>query len=247
MTTATTDITVELGGELVHAEVVRSSRARVTRIQVSPDRLVRVVVPDGADDSFARDALLSKRAWVARKLRAVAEVRSAPAALGLDAPGVVWVSGRAVPVVLGAARFAREHNGVLLAPAGPRGIDAVRRWYRRRARHYLRELVTVEGVHLGCRPTRVVVRDQRTRWGSCSPRGTISLNWRLFLAPECVARYVVVHELVHLDIPNHSKAFWRALAVACPSWQEHAAWLRTHGEELRGYRAHSVASMPPAA
>jgi predicted metal-dependent hydrolase len=233
---ATTDITVDLGGELVWAEVVRSDRARVTRIQVGRDRPLRVVVPAGASDEFARDALLSKRSWLTRKLRAVEQARSAPPALGLDTSGVVWVAGRALPVVAAGGRFAREHDGALLIPAGDQGANAVRRWYRRRAGSYLRELVAQEAARLGRSPTRVVVRDQRTRWGSCAASRTISLNWRLLLMPEAVARYVVVHELLHLDVPNHSKAFWRKLSAAYPGWQKQAAWLREHGDEVRRYQ-----------
>lgn len=235
MTPMTTDITVSLGDELVRAEVVRSPRVRVTRIQVGPDRPLRVVVPEGASDEFARDALLTKRDWVASKLRAVEELR-ANAELGLDRPGVVWVAGEPLPVVPEEVRYAREHDGVLLVPAGPHADEALRRWYRRRARSYLRQLVAEEAARLGCSPARVVVRDQRTRWGSCSARRAISLNWRLLLAPEEVARYVVVHELVHLNIANHSKAFWRTLATVCPAWEKQAAWLRRHGDELRRYR-----------
>jgi predicted metal-dependent hydrolase len=156
--------------------------------------------------------------------------------LGLDTPGVVWVAGHARPVVEADVPFGRERDGALLVPAGDDGRDAVRRWYRRRARAYLRELVAEEAARLGRAPGRVVVRNQRTRWGSCSASGTVSLNWRLLLVPEAVGRYVVVHELIHLDMPNHSKAFWRALAAAYPDWRTQADWLGEHGDEVRRYQ-----------
>jgi predicted metal-dependent hydrolase len=82
----------------------------------------------------------------------------------------------------------------------------------------------------------VAIRDQKTRWGSCAASGTVSLNWRLLLVPEEVARYVTAHELIHLDVPNHSKAFWRALSAACPDWRAHSEWLRVHGDEIRRYQ-----------
>jgi predicted metal-dependent hydrolase len=136
-----------------------------------------------------------------------------------------------------AVRFASERDGVLLVPQDPQLADgALLRWYRRKARAYLRELVAEEAKRLSAQPARVIVGDQRTRWGSCSARGTISLNWRLLLAPEAVARYVAVHELTHIKVPNHSKAFWRALAVAIPGWEPQAAWLQEHGNELRRYQ-----------
>lgn len=84
----------------------------------------------------------------------------------------------------------------------------------------------------GLTVTRVSIRNQRSRWGSCSSRGTIALNWRLVLMPPSVSDYVILHELMHLRQPNHSRAFWREVALVCPDWREAEAWLRTHGRGL---------------
>ena len=81
-----------------------------------------------------------------------------------------------------------------------------------------------------------VFRDQRTRWGSCSSRGTLSFNWRLALAPLEVLDYVVVHELCHLREANHSPRFWRLVGERRPGWREQRAWLREHGAELLAFR-----------
>lgn len=80
--------------------------------------------------------------------------------------------------------------------------------------------------------TRITIRDQKTRWGSCSARGTLSFNWRLMLAPPAVLDYVVVHELSHLTHMNHSKAFWSLVESACPDYRTHRKWLKEHGQEL---------------
>ena len=80
-------------------------------------------------------------------------------------------------------------------------------------------VVEDEAPALGVSCRRVEIRDQRTRWGSCSPRGTLSFNWRLVLAPFEVLDYVVVHELCHLREPNHSPRFWRLVATRRPGWQ----------------------------
>jgi predicted metal-dependent hydrolase len=226
-------IEVELpDGEVVVAEVRRSPRVRVTRIQVAADRPLRVVVPDGASDEFAADAVRNKANWVKTKLRLVEQTREAVGALGLSQPGVVWRAGRTMPVTLTDAAKAHVDNGVLHVPAKDADV-ALRRWYRNEAKEYLRDLVTHEAHRLGLKPSAVVIRDQKTRWGSCSSAGTISLNWRLLLAPEEVARYVVVHELVHLRHPNHSKSFWRTLASSFRDWRTQSEWLRRHGYELR--------------
>jgi len=108
------------------------------------------------------------------------------------------------------------------------------------AQHAARELAGMvadeEAAALGVRYRRIAVRDQRTRWGSCSPSGTLSFNWRLALAPLEVLDYVVVHELCHLREPSHSRRFWRLVESRRPDWRERRAWLREHGPELLAFR-----------
>jgi predicted metal-dependent hydrolase len=75
---------------------------------------------------------------------------------------------------------------------------------------------------------RVVVRNQRSRWGSCSRHGTISLNWRLIQTPVFVRDYIILHELAHLKEMNHSKRFWREVARLCPNFARAERWLKEH-------------------
>ena len=84
----------------------------------------------------------------------------------------------------------------------------------------------------GFNPGRVTIRNQRTRWGSCSSTGAISLNWRLIQVPAFVRDYVILHELIHLDHLNHSTRFWERLAKACPNLNAAEAWLKLHGNRI---------------
>ena len=108
------------------------------------------------------------------------------------------------------------------------------------ARFAVRELVAMlideEAPVIGVRPERIQIRDQRSRWGSCSTRGTLSFNWRLVLAPFDVLDYVVVHELCHLRVPNHSRRFWQLVETRRPDWRERKGWLDEHGPELLAFR-----------
>lgn len=79
---------------------------------------------------------------------------------------------------------------------------------------------------------RITIRDQKTRWGSCSARGTLSFNWRLMLAPPAILDYVVVHELCHLTHMNHSAAFWQKVESVYPDYRAARKWLKDHGQEL---------------
>lgn len=106
------------------------------------------------------------------------------------------------------------------------------RWYRRRARERLRTSVTRWGARGLTTPEKVIVRDQKQRWGSCAPDGTIRFNWRIAMADQLLADYVVVHELVHLSHRNHSRKFWAALEDAMPDYLLRRARLKEVGPGL---------------
>jgi predicted metal-dependent hydrolase len=118
------------------------------------------------------------------------------------------------------------------------GLDRVRlgaREARRLARARLTEVAEREAERLGVSYVRIMIRDQKTRWGSCSSRGTLSFNWRLVLAPPGVQEYVVVHELCHLRERNHSSRFWALVEAARPGFRGERDWLKRHGWELQAY------------
>ena len=118
----------------------------------------------------------------------------------------------------------------------PRYVDNVyvlaRRWLVKKAEEYLPKRLMELAQKLGVRYKKVQVRDVRSRWGSCSSKGTISLNWRLIMAPIDVIDYVLIHELAHIVHPNHSKYFWRYVATFCPDYKLHRSWLRKNGQHL---------------
>jgi hypothetical protein len=106
---------------------------------------------------------------------------------------------------------------------------------RERARDIVSALAEREAERIGVVYRRIRIGGQRTLWGSCSARGTLSFNWRLVLAPPAVFDYVVVHELCHLLVPNHSQSFWSLLERHRPGWREQRVWLREHGPELLAF------------
>lgn len=109
------------------------------------------------------------------------------------------------------------------------------------ARTAAKELATAiadeEAELLGVSYRRIRIGSQRTLWGSCSPGGTLSFNWRLALAPLEALDYVVVHEVCHLRVPDHSRRFWSLVEERRPDWRGQRAWLREFGPELLAFRA----------
>jgi len=118
----------------------------------------------------------------------------------------------------------------------PRYADNVnilaRRWLIKKAEEYLPKRIMELAQKLGVRYKKVQVKDVKSRWGSCSSKGTISLNWRLIMAPPEVIDYVLIHELAHIVHPNHSKYFWEHVATFCPDYKLHRSWLRKNGQYL---------------
>jgi predicted metal-dependent hydrolase len=107
---------------------------------------------------------------------------------------------------------------------------------RREARARVELIAQSEAIALGTSYSRITLRDQRSRWGSCSAKGELSFNWRLVLAPHDVLDYVVVHEVCHLVEHHHGPAFWRLVARRRRSYLESKDWLDANGWELLAYR-----------
>lgn len=156
--------------------------------------------------------------------------------------GVVWLAGEAIPIERTGSERAVARlslNPGQLVVGGRREADAlaaIDRWYRREARARIEPVVAVESARLGRRAKKIRIGGQRTRWGSCSTTGTLSFNWRLVIgAPEAL-RYVVIHELVHLEHHDHSHRFWAALTGAMPDWKVQAAWLRENERALVAWK-----------
>lgn len=121
---------------------------------------------------------------------------------------------------------------IYLTPAEMRRMEALERRYRNAARAQITARVVYFHTYMGGHYTSITIRDQKSRWGSCSSRGTLSFNYRLIFAPPHVLDYVVVHELCHLTHMNHSKDFWNMVASYMPDYKVCKLWLREHGHEL---------------
>jgi predicted metal-dependent hydrolase len=115
----------------------------------------------------------------------------------------------------------------------PREPDTPTRELLLRAKRELPERLLQLASDHGLTVARISIRNQRWRWGSCSPAGHICLNWRLVTMPEWVRDYVLIHELTHLKRMDHSRKFWKLVAAACPNYREARSWLRDYRSDDR--------------
>ena len=202
-----------------------SARARRLSIRVYPDARVECVVPPRARPREIEAFIAAHREWIESR-RAIA-LRNRPepqpfppAAIELRMSAELWrlqVLGDA-----GALRLREAGQGILRATGGastPRLRAGLRTWLLRAARTRLEPRVAAIAHAMGVHYSQVSIRRQRSRWGSCSARGTISLNCcLLFQRPE-VVDYLIVHELTHVKHMNHSARFWQAVERHCPDWR----------------------------
>lgn len=234
---------LKLGHESVFVRVRESSYARVMRLIVGPARPLEVIVPTRVSDVEIAAFLKAKTSWIEEKVAASQAITDRPCLLDLNRPRTVWIAGAAIPVEhnpMGKPIAALRADCLHVGGSDIQAAAALVRWYRRRARTTLEIVVDREAARLKVRYRSISIRDQRTRWGSCSLNRNLSFSWRLILAPSEVLEYVAIHELCHLREPNHSKSFWRTLDAARPEWRTEAAWLREHGHELHRYQPASA-------
>jgi predicted metal-dependent hydrolase len=190
---------------------------------------VQVTLPRRAPMREAAAAVAQLEPWIARRMAQVEALRAEAAGRGDAIPYL----GDELSILREPGRTRAHRRGdLLLVPANGAG-PAVERWLRRAAREEIAPRAHAAAAALDAAVTRVSIRDQRTRWGSCSSSGALSFSWRLVLAPEEVLDYVVWHEACHLRAMDHSPRFWALVAEHCPGYERPRRWLRDHGPGLR--------------
>jgi predicted metal-dependent hydrolase len=206
----------------------RSPRARRIRVKVDPYDGVEVVIPQRATKKHAHEAIRELRPWIDKRLREAEAARRR-----LEAPpGTVPFLGAHLRLRYDPNRTRAHRKQDELHVPATNAREALERWYRTQARAHIAPRLDDATTALGTRHSTLSIRNQRTRWGSCSSTGAMSFNWRLMLAPEPVLDYVVWHEACHLVVMDHSKRFWSLVERHVPDYRAHRSWLRRNGAAL---------------
>ena len=212
----------------------RHARAKNYVLRLQADRTVVVTLPRRGSLQFAQEFVLSRKVWLEkqwgilearrvppRTLVLGTEVlfRGTPTVLRVEQVGVTW------HLCLNKERFPMPEQQEDLRPT----LEA---HLKRLAKTELTQRVEELCVANGSTIRKVVVRNQRSRWGSCSYNGTISLNWRLLQVPPYVRDYIIIHELMHLRQLNHSPQFWAEVEGACPDYRQAEDWLKENSGQV---------------
>lgn len=220
-------------------------RRKSVGIAVSAKKGVVVSAPSWVSLRVIGEILEEKREWILAKQREIEEAQALVRSKTLDEGELYLYRGREYPLRLIPGEWGRksrvEFDGITLAVFYPSDESSpgcciarlLRSFYMKEAERVLCERVDYFSHIMGIRPSGLSLRDQKTRWGSCSSKGRISFNWRLILASPEVLDYVVVHEMTHLFEMNHSKRFWDRVEKVFPGFRHSRDWIKKNGASLR--------------
>lgn len=231
---------VVINGHTIPYLVRRHPKAKHMRLKVTPFDGVVVTLPLRLPRYINPDQFVQDNGpWVLEKLREAGHHISAT--LGTELRPGRWILFRGKRYRIAVERLMVSKPRIRLNELTetvsiylPRNEEitpeaALKTWLREEAAKQIRKVVIEETKAIGVQCKRITVREQKTKWGSCTVDGNISFNWRLILFPPRVLRYVVVHELCHLRHFDHSTRFWRLVEQHMPDYETSVEWLRTEG------------------
>lgn len=223
--------------------VERRPRRKTASISVSPMNEVHVIVPEHLTEEQVRSLIERKTNWIRSKIKFNSEVK-------YPYKPKEYVSGEAfsylgrhyrLKVIVGDSAPVRLENGrfyVSVSSTMPpqdrdeHVLSELTLWYQSRGLKKLKERVAMCAKRLDLEPQKVILKDLRSQWGSCTSRGEIAFNWKIVVAPISIIDYVVAHELCHIVHHDHSKEYWRLLQSILPDYKERKEWLRVNGSLL---------------
>jgi predicted metal-dependent hydrolase len=218
-----------------------SAKARRGRIKASAAG-IEVVMPRALPVSAAKTFVLDNAAWILKQLERQQQRTAAQQARRLPA-GTLLLRGHPIkvhcrPAETGCRRGRVDQVGdqvtIHLPATGSADPNRMLEgWLRDEARRDITDRVHVRAAAMQVQPNGISIKEQRTRWGSCSSKRNLSFNWRLIMAPPDVLDYIVVHELAHLTEMNHAARFWHIVQLYCPDFARHRAWLKEDAWLLR--------------
>jgi len=217
-------------------QIKRLRNARALRLRVLDDGRVTVTAPLRMSERVIQDFIHEHQSWIAEH-RQTAELKQQALTKQRDA---LFFRGQELPFRLAISQTKKPgvelQNNQIIVTAKNEDHTQIRpileKWYRQEAEKRFKARVPLLSDLVNKEVKNVTIRSQRTRWGSCSSRNTISLNWLLIMAPDRVSDYVIYHELAHLTHMNHSNRFWQLVEEYDPNYKQAEQWLTKHHQLL---------------
>jgi len=219
----------------IHIDRLLRSKRRTISLEINRDGSLTVRAPKHAslDEIFA--LVNSKHSWITKKQNLAYErAREAPAKKFVNGELFLFM-GDLYPLemVQNLTKPLQLDGKFLMAVESQDNARAIfEKWYRKQAAQVIKPRTAELAAEYGFNFTMLRITGAKTRWGSCGPTGSLNFSWRLVMAPSEVIDYVIVHELVHLRIRNHSKHYWKSVREILPDYQDRLNWLDENGHHL---------------
>jgi hypothetical protein len=219
----------------IHVEKIIRSRRRTIALEITPTASLIVRAPLRAPAEYIEEIIRQKRSWIVRKFD---EMKRRPRQSGHEyAEGEIFLFlGREYPLHIlqdGSITIERSDKLYVSGTLLPDIKNHIRRWYREEAHKEIQARCMWFSMKTGHVPTTIRITDARQRWGSCTHKGGLNFSWRLVQAPPEIVDYVVVHELVHISQPDHSRKFWNKVREILPDYERRRKWLRENERLLK--------------
>jgi predicted metal-dependent hydrolase len=231
---------IALNEKTVSYTLKRSYKARLIWLNIKQKTGLTVTIPYNYNVQKLPEYLNFNCDWILRNLEKYCSQIEASSAIDTRPANTISYLGKYITVMQErnnsgptAVRLTQNNLIVSLNSSSQNvSFSELESWYRIQANRLINDKVKKFSQLMGLAYNRVVIRDQKSRWGSCSCRRNLNFNWRLIMAPEAVLDYVIIHELCHLKEMSHSKSFWKLVTHYCPEWHELRGWLDNHCNEL---------------
>jgi predicted metal-dependent hydrolase len=219
----------------IQVEKIIRSRRRTIALEITPSATLIVRAPLRAPTEYIEELIRQKRSWIVRKFD---EIKRRPLLSGHEyAEGEIFLFlGREYPLhVVQDSNKTIERSDKLYISSRllPDIKNHIKRWYREEAHKEIQARCMWFSMKTGHVPTMIKVTDARQRWGSCTHKGGLNFSWRLIQAPPDIVDYVIVHELVHISQPDHSRKFWNKVREILPDYERRRKWLRENERLLK--------------
>ncbi len=232
---------VTVGNRTVHVALRRSRRAQRYTLRLVPGGHFVLTMPERGSEARAVAFARAQAGWIRTRMdRLIEPVPFEPGAVipVRDTPHEIRLAGTRRGLIRLDEGQGHQGRPVIVVPGDPRHLSRrLNDWLKAQARADLEAAALRHAAAAGVSIARVSVRDQVSRWGSCSANGALSFSWRLILAPPMVLDYLAAHEVTHRLEMNHSARFWRHLRRLAPHTDSAEAWLKRHGASLHRYGA----------
>lgn len=214
--------------------LIRTHRRSMALI-VNGEGIVTVRAPFKMPLSTIERFLDEKREWVARKIRQAQLRPKAANREFINGEKFLFLVQEYPLQIVDRLKSGLEFRDALeLSSASQKQAKGIfYHWYKYQAKKMINERVNIYAQKMGLEYRAIKINDAQTRWGSCAPSGNLNFAWRIIMAPLSVLDYVVVHELAHIPIKNHSRRFWKKVEITMPGYRQSVEWLKHHGGLLK--------------